>query len=110
MPRPPKKLSKQDLQEIESLAGLGLPQKQIARIKGLSVDTLRKYALEAFHSGKAKALARVAKTAFEMAVSGQNTAMTIFYLKTQGGFHEKADLPDYVLKALGLNPEEEDEA
>ncbi len=106
MPRPPKKPSPQDLQEIESLAGLGLNQEQIARIKGICIDTLRKYALPAYKSGQAKAIARVARTAFELAISGKCPAMTMFYLKTQARWREQPPMPDAILQALGIMPEE----
>jgi hypothetical protein len=100
MPRPPKRLSKQDISEIEMLAGLGLAQEQIADIKGICVETLVKYAGKAYQVGKAKAIARVSKTAFEMAASGKQPSMTMFYLKTQAGWREKVTIPEELLKLL----------
>jgi DNA-binding CsgD family transcriptional regulator len=71
MPRPAKTLSKQDKKEIEALAGYGVNQKQIAAIKGISVDTLRKYGNDAYKKGKNQVIAKVAQTAAQMAVSGK---------------------------------------
>lgn len=110
MPRRPKKPTSQDLKEIEMLAGMGLNQQQIGDVKGMHRDTLRKYAQAAYTRGKAKAIARVAQTAFEMAVSGKNTALTIFYLKTQGGWREHGPCPEELAAILGLAEESDNEA
>lgn len=106
MPRRPKKPTPQDLKEIEMLAGMGLNQHQIADVKGMHRDTLRKYAQAAYTRGKAKAIARVAQTAFEMAISGKHIAMTIFYLKTQGGWREHPPSPQELMTLLGINEED----
>lgn len=106
MPRPKKKPTKKDLEEIQALASMGLTQQQIADIKEICVDTLRKYSLEAFNKGKSKGIAKVAQTAFAMAVSGKSPAMTIFYLKTQAGWVEPVHVPEE-LKHLFKNFEED---
>lgn len=93
MPRPSKKPGKQDLQEIEALAGIGLTQQQIADIKGLCVDTLRKYARLHLIRGKSKGIAKLAETAYKRALAG-NTAILIFLLKTQAGWREHPPLPE----------------
>ncbi len=110
MPRRPKKPTPKDLQEIEMLAGMGLNQQQIADVKGMHRDTLRKYAKDLLNKGKAKAIARVAQTAFEMATSGNNTAMTIFYLKTQAQWREHAPSQEELFTIFGLNHEDDDDA
>lgn len=109
MPRPPKKLSNQDISEIEMLAGLGLAQEQIADIKHICVETLMKYAATAYRQGKAKAIAKVSKTAFEMAVSGRQPVMTMFYLKTQAGWREQPAIPDVLLQLLRQRHEAEED-
>jgi hypothetical protein len=88
MPRKPKRLTPAELAEIQALAGLGLTQEQVARVKGMCPDTLRKYAQDDWQLGKAKALARVSRTAYELAVSGKCPAMTMFYLKSQARWRE----------------------
>ena len=110
MPRRPKKPTAKDLQEIEMLAGMGLNQQQIADVKGMHRDTLRKYAQDTYTRGKAKAIARVAQTAYSMAISGANTAMTIFFLKTQARWREHASSPHELAAILGLSEEGDDES
>jgi hypothetical protein len=83
-----KALSQKELNEIESLAGLGLRFEDIAQIKEMSDDTLKKYAGAQLSRGKAKAKAAVSQTAYRMAVSGKYPAMTMFWLKTQAGWRE----------------------
>lgn len=110
MPRPPKRLSKQDIGEIEMLAGLGLTQQQIADIKGICVETLVKYAAKSYMLGKAKAIAKVSKTAFELAASGKQPSMTMFYLKTQAGWRvQQPVIPDVLLRFLEQREAEEEQ-
>jgi hypothetical protein len=85
---PSKKLTFKDLEEVEAMAGLGLRFDDIAQIKGMCDDTLKKYANDALKKGKAKAKAQVMQTAYKMAVSGKHAAMTMFWLKTQCQWQE----------------------
>lgn len=106
MPRPPKHLSRQDHDEIEMLAGIGLTQQQIADVKGICVETLVKYGEDALKRGKSKGIGKVARKCFEMATSGKHPAMTMFYLKTQGGWSVTPTLPEALLH-LFRNQQEE---
>ena len=78
MANTPKRLTPKDLEEIEMMAGLGLRYEDIARIKGMSEDTLSKYGKEELSRGKAKAKAAVMQTAYKLAISGKHPAMTMF--------------------------------
>lgn len=69
---------------IESLAGYGLTTEQIADCLGWDPSTVQKHGTKAMQKGSAIALARVAKTLYEMATDGTNIAATIFYLKARG--------------------------
>ncbi len=89
----PKELSDKDLAEVELLAGLGMRYEDIALTKGMSLDTLKKYADEALERGKAKAKAQVMQSAFKMALSGKHPATTTFWLRTQCGWREKGVEP-----------------
>ncbi len=91
MPNKPKNFTPKELQEIETLAGLGMRYEDIAKVKGVCLETLKKYADENLDRGKAKAKAQIMQTAFQMAKSGKNPSMTIFWLKTQCGWRENAD-------------------
>lgn len=106
MPRPRIILTEKELQEIESMAGIGLTQEEIASVKGISVDSLRKYAGHVVRRGKAKAIAMVAETLFKKAIAGNMTAI-IFYLKTQAKWSEHPSIPSEILKALDLGEEED---
>ena len=96
MPRKAKKLGKKDRAEGETLAGFGVPVKDIAAIKGVHADTLRKHAKEELERGRAKAVAQVGRTALRMAASGKHPAMTAFFLKCQGGWSEHARPPEWL--------------
>ena len=92
MSNPAKILSPKEIEEIEMMAGLGLRYEDIALIKNMCDDTLKKYASDALSRGKAKAKAAVMQTAFKMATSGKVPAMTMFWLKTQAQWREAQTL------------------
>ena len=83
-----KDLSEKELDEIETMAGLGLRFEDIAAVKGMSDDTLKKYATDRLQRGRAKAKTQVMQTAYKMAVSGKQPAMTMFWLKTRACWRE----------------------
>lgn len=83
-----------DYEKIETMAGYGLPLSKIAPLFGRSLRTFQNYkdsderlqiALEA---GKAKSHLNVAKTAYDLAVSGDCPQLTMFWLKTRAGWKE----------------------
>lgn len=82
------------LADVESLAGFGLNIEQVAGFFGLreaGIKALLKRRPEirdAIESGRAKAAARVTKTAYELATSGKCPAMTMFWCKTRLGWRE----------------------
>jgi hypothetical protein len=91
-------ISKKDLRQIETMAGLGFNQKQICSVLDISVDTLRRrlkdgdqYLSAVVTKGKTEALSKVAKKAYSMAVSG-NTGMIKYFLNCQGGWSEKQQI------------------
>jgi hypothetical protein len=88
MANPPKNLTPKDLDEVETMAGLGMRFEDIARLKGMCLDTLKKHAGEQLNRGRAKAKAAVMQTAYKMALSGKYPAMTMFWLKTQAAWSE----------------------
>lgn len=97
--RPHFRPTDEDRQTVRKLAGYGLTQEQIAQVivnpstnKPISVDTLHKSMGTEFHEGHVTASAKVARTAFQMAVSGEAPAMTMFWLKTQCKWREKHDV------------------
>ena len=74
---------------VKSLAAYGLLQQQIANIIGLrSVKTLRKHLRKELTLGGPEANAKVAQTAYQMAISGKHPSVTMFWLKTRAGWRE----------------------
>ena len=70
----------------------GLPQAQLAKKLGISVDTLRKYYQEDLDEARMHCEAEVASTLYQMAVSGKSFQATAFYLKTRCGYSETTKL------------------
>jgi hypothetical protein len=83
------------LNDVYTLAGRGMTQEQIAQYFGLSNAGWYKYCKrhpalkDSVSKGQAQTLSYVCGKLFEMIKAGNVTA-TIFYLKTRGGFSEKA--------------------
>lgn len=96
MGRPPITLTEQQCSEVETLAAL-LNQDQIADYLGIVRNTFRAICdrdpevAERYKRGKAKAIAHVANGLLQKARAGCTTS-SIFYLKTQAGWRETADL------------------
>ena len=77
--------------QVEVLAGFGLPQTQIAVLLGCDPKTLRKHFETELAYGDAKATAKIAQTLYNKAVGG-DTASLIFWLKARAGWREKHDI------------------
>jgi hypothetical protein len=77
--------------QVETMAGLGLPHTQIASILSISRESLEQKFKEELLRGKAKANSKIAQTLFQNAVKG-NTALLIFWAKTQMGWKEVSGL------------------
>jgi hypothetical protein len=77
--------------KVHSMAALGIPQEEIALILGLrSPKTLRRHFREELDRAAPEANARVAQSLFQQAISGKNTAATIFWMKSRAGWRESA--------------------
>lgn len=80
--------------KIEALAGYGLTQAQVALILNMNANKFQLWlkkdvlAREAMDRGVARKNAKVAETAYKLAVSGDCPAATFFWLKTQCGWRE----------------------
>lgn len=74
--------------QVEVLAGFGLPQTQIAVLLGCDPKTLRKHFEVELAVGEAKATAKIAQTLYNKAIGG-DTASLIFWLKARAGWREK---------------------
>jgi hypothetical protein len=80
--------TEQQRRMVESLAGCGTPQEDIASIMDIDPKTLRKHFRRELNCGAAKANAQVANTLFKMATSGKCPPATIFWVKTRNGWRE----------------------
>ena len=68
--------------DVERLAGLGLPQRMIAAFIGIADKTLSKHYEVEILRGKAQAGAKVAQCLFDKCMAGDTTSL-IFWAKTQ---------------------------
>ena len=75
-------------ERVRYLAGLGVPQDDIARIIGCSPKTLRKRFRDDLDRGVAEANAVISGCLFAAAKGGHVGAM-MFWLKTRGHWHER---------------------
>jgi hypothetical protein len=74
---------------VKSLAAYGMKYDSIARrLRIRSTKTLSKHFREELDAGETEANAQVAQTLFQMAISGEQPASTMFWLKTRAGWRE----------------------
>jgi hypothetical protein len=78
--------------QVETLAGYGLTVEQIGHVLECSHDTVSRHYPAELERGQAVACAKVAQTAFQMAVGGQEPAMTMFWLKTRARWRETTEI------------------
>jgi hypothetical protein len=88
--RPPFKPSERDAKQVAMLAGMGIPDYDIAKVIGVSPPTLRKYFAAELEVGHIKANAQVAQSLFKQATDAAkpNVAAAIFWLKCRAGWRE----------------------
>ena len=92
-------------EKVRHLAGLGVPQDDIARILGCAPKTLRKRFRDELDRGAAEANATVAGSLF-LAAKGGNIPAQIFWLKSRARWREPRAADDPAPSAEGeSNPE-----
>lgn len=104
MSRPRWNPSEKDRREIETMAGYGMAHDMIARIKGITRNTLLRHCKPELEMGKAKAML-VATGALHKLINRANpsAAAVKFYLSTQGGEEWRAQ----AVQPLGKKEEAE---
>ena len=70
---------------------VGTPQPTLAKILGMSTETMTKYYRDELDTAKAQANASIAGRLYKKAMDGDTTAM-IFWLKTQAKWRETIDI------------------
>lgn len=87
-----------DIKRIENLSALGLTLEEIASVFNVSADTLYRRCKEkdssltaALLRGKSRAIIKVAKKAYELAIEG-NTSMIKYILSCKGGWIQNTQL------------------
>jgi hypothetical protein len=90
--RPQHEPTEQARKTVEAMAGFGVPQYDIARIIGVSPETLRLHYGTELDTGGIKANAAVAKNLFRIAQGTGREAVVacIFWLKARAGWREAA--------------------
>jgi hypothetical protein len=75
---------------VMALAGMGMPEADMAKVVGIDPKTLRKHYRAELDTGALKANAKVAQSLFNIANGKGRSAATacIFWLKTRGGWRE----------------------
>jgi DNA-binding Lrp family transcriptional regulator len=86
-------------EKVRYLAGVGVPQDDIAKIVGCAPKTLRKRLRDELDRGVAEANATVSGYLFAAAKAG-NIAAIIFWLKSRANWRERRS-PDEAISAIG---------
>jgi len=89
--RPPIGRSEEIAKAVQLHTLVGTPQPTLAKILGMSTETMTKYYREELDTAKAQANASIAGRLYKKAMDGDTTAM-IFWLKTQARWRETIDI------------------
>lgn len=108
MGRPKIEISEKDKIEIIRLAKVGMPISDIAAIKGISKNSLKRKLKDEMKAARKTAISNVCTMAYTMAVSGKFPSMTMFYLKTQARWREKERVDIHVTEEKKKKPKKRD--
>jgi len=92
--RPPHEPTPETRNLVKTLAGFGIPQKDIGTKLGIHDETLRFHYREELDTGAIEANSRVAQNLFKKATGDNNNSVTaaIFWLKTRAQWREKQEI------------------
>jgi hypothetical protein len=90
MARPPHEPDAYKRRQVETLAGFGIPEHEIAGLIGIDPKTLRRHYREELSQGHTKANAKVAENLFRKATGDgrESVIAAIFWLKTRARWKE----------------------
>ncbi len=88
--RPPHQPTEAGRKQVEAMSSYGIPQDDIARVIGISKNTLEKHYREELDLAASKSNAMVAQNLFRMATEKDFKAIpaAIFWMKTRAGWRE----------------------
>jgi len=89
--RPSFQPSEEERQQVFLWAKYGVPSLDMARMLKKDEKTILKYFREEIDAGRSFAHTKIRETLWEMAASGTNPTMTIFYCKTQLRMNDKPE-------------------
>lgn len=101
-----REITEPDIEKISAMSGLGLNMTQISHILKVSKRTLEREMhrnpaiADAVERGRASAILKVSKTAYDLAISGKQPEMTRFYLKCRAGWTEKLDITQHIKQEI----------
>ena len=77
--RPPHEPTLKDRHEVMAMAGYGLNEKKIAKVKGIACVTLREHYAEELELGRCQADAKVIESLYQNCVENKNVTAQIFW-------------------------------
>lgn len=88
--RPPHEPTEATRKQVETMAGFGVPAKDIGQTLGISDVTLRKHYRDEIDLGTIKANSAVAQSLYKKALGEGASSVTaaIFWMKTRAGWKE----------------------
>ena len=101
--RPPHQPEAKDRQTVEVLAGFGIPALEIARVVGVSINTLKKHYATELENGAAKVEAKLVGNLLRLSNGTDGTALkaTMFALQSRFGWSQYAARPTTPEEELG---------
>lgn len=90
--RPPYEPTEKDRAQVKTMAAMGIPDYDIAKVMNLSSPTIRKYFWTELETGHIEANAKVAQSLFKQATDPTNpksATCCIFWLKCRAGWREE---------------------
>lgn len=88
--RPPYQRDERTARQVEAMAGFGIPLANVAKVVGVSENTMRKYYPDEIALGATKANAKVIESLFRKATGERQGAVAaaIFWVKARCGWRE----------------------
>jgi hypothetical protein len=83
-------VTEQSLNDVKSMAALGIPEDDIGKVLGISAAKVRRLFRTELRREPIEANKQVMQALFDMAVSGKNATAAMFWAKARCGMQEKS--------------------